>query len=93
MQYTASSFAQMLVALFGWALRPRRHRPAELPLFPKTAQFHSHVPDVVLDEAVLPAFRGAAWLFGWCRVFQQGSIQTYLLYMFVAVIALLMWPK
>ncbi len=91
MQYTSSSFAQMLVGLFGWALRPRTRRPKDLPLFPQKTEFHSEVPDTVLDEAVLPTFRFAAWLFSWLRVFQQGSIQTYVLYIFLALIALLLW--
>ena len=39
MQYTSSSFAQMLVGLFGWVLRPRTHRPRDLPLFPQTGRF------------------------------------------------------
>ena len=60
MQYTSSSFAQMLVGLFAWALRPRTHRPRDLPLFPRKTDFHSEVPDTVLDEAVLPAFRFGA---------------------------------
>jgi hydrogenase-4 component B len=91
MQYTSSSFAQMLVDLFGWALRPRVRRPGELALFPQQADFRSEVPDPVLDEAVLPAFRLGAWLLSWLRVFQRGSIQTYLLYIFLAVIALMLW--
>jgi hydrogenase-4 component B len=91
MQYTSSSFAQMLVGLFGWALRPRTHRPGNLPRFPQKTDFHSEVPDPVLNEAVLPAFRFGAWLFSWFRVFQQGSIQTYVLYIFIALIALLLW--
>jgi hydrogenase-4 component B len=91
MQYTSSSFAQMLVGLFGWALRPRTHKPRDLPLFPEKADFHSDVPETVLDEAVLPAFRFAGRLFSWFRVFQQGSIQAYLLYIFLALIALLLW--
>jgi hydrogenase-4 component B len=91
MQYTSSSFAQMLVGLFAWALRPRTHKPRDLPLFPEKSAFHSEVPDAVLDEAVLPAFRFGAWLLSCLRVFQQGSIQTYLLYIFIALIALLLW--
>jgi hydrogenase-4 component B len=91
MQYTSSSFAQMLVGLFAWALRPRAHRPASLPLFPEKAAFHSEVRDPVLDEAVRPAFRAGGWLVSWFRVLQQGSIQTYLLYIFVALIGLLLW--
>jgi hydrogenase-4 component B len=91
MQYTSSSFAQMLVGLFAWALRPRARRPRRLPLFPQKADFHSTVPDTVLDGAVLPAFRAGARLLSLFRVFQQGSIQTYLLYILIALVALLLW--
>jgi hydrogenase-4 component B len=91
MQYTSSSFAQMLVALFGWALRPRRQRPRHLPLFPAPSRFHSEVPDVVLDDAVLPALGGGAWLATCLRVLQRGSVQLYLLYIFLTLLALLLW--
>jgi hydrogenase-4 component B len=91
MQYTSSSFAQMLVKLFAWVLRPRVHNPLELPLFPQRAEFHSDVPDTVLDEGVLPAMSSGAKFFAWFRIFQAGSIQAYLLYIFVALIALLLW--
>jgi hydrogenase-4 component B len=91
MQYTSSSFAQMLVGLFAWALRPRVYETRDLPLFPRHAAFHSDVPDVVLDDVVLPAFHWGGWLISWFRVFQQGNIQSYLLYVFLALIALLLW--
>jgi hydrogenase-4 component B len=91
MQYTSSSFAQMLVGLFAWALRPRTHRPGALPLFPQKTAFHSEAPDPVLDEAVLPAFGLSARLFSRFRVFQQGSVQAYLLYIFLALVTLLLW--
>jgi hypothetical protein len=91
MQYTASSFAQMLVGLFAWALRPRVHRPAALAPFPTDAHFHCHTPDVILDDVVVPTSRAAARLFALLRVVQQGSVQTYLLYVFAALIALLLW--
>lgn len=93
MQYTSSSFAQMLVGLFAWALRSRAHKPGNLSLFPRKAEFHSAVPDTVLDEALRPAFRFGGWLFSWFRVFQQGNIQTYLLYLFIALIAMLLWRR
>src|SRR5262249_4729514 len=91
MQYTSSSFAQMLVGLFAWALRPHTSKPTGLAIFPKKATFQSEVPDTVLDQAVLPTFRFGAWLLGWFRVFQQGSIQTYLLYIFLTLVALLLF--
>lgn len=90
-QYTASSFAEMLVGLFRWALRPRIHRERITELFPQASSFHSHVPDPVLDEVVLPTFSGSARLFACVRVLQQGRLQMYLLYIFVVLIALLIW--
>jgi hypothetical protein len=81
----------MLVRLFGWVLRPRRQAPSRLPLFPATTSFHSHVPDVVLDEGIYPTFRFTAWLFSWFRVFQLGSVQVYLLYIFLTLLGLLLW--
>lgn len=91
MQYTSSSFAEMLVGLFAWALRPRTHRTPITELFPARAQFHSEVPDTVLDEAVLPMFRGLARVFALTRMLQQGSVQVYLLYILAALVGLLLW--
>ena len=91
MQYTASSFAQMIVDLFGWALRPHRKKPTIVALFPGQTDFQSEVPDAILDGAVLPVFRYGARLIVLLRVFQQGSVQTYLLYIFIALLALLLW--
>jgi hydrogenase-4 component B len=91
MQYTSSSFAQTLVGLFGRVLRPKTVRPSTPALFPHKSEFQSEVPDVVLDEVVLPVFRLAGYLSSRFRVFQQGSVQSYLLYLFIALIALLLW--
>jgi hypothetical protein len=91
-QYTASSFAQILVGLFSWALLPRKHRPGELGLFPGKSDFHSEVPDTVLDRAVLPAAWGAARVFAWFRLLQQGRIQVSLLFILAALFVLLLWP-
>jgi hydrogenase-4 component B len=91
MQYTSSSFAQILVGLFAWALRPRYQEPHIVSLFPQESGFHSEVSDPVLDEAVLPTFSFGGWLFARFRLIQGGSVQTYLLYIFVALIVLLFW--
>ncbi len=53
--------------------------------------FYSEVPDVVLDEVVLPTVRGIAWFFSLFRWFQQGRVQMYLLYLFAALLVLLLW--
>jgi hypothetical protein len=91
MQYTSSSFAQILVGLFGWALRPHFEEPHVASLFPQETGFHSDASDPVLDEAVLPTFRFGGWLFSRFRLIQGGNVQTYLLYIFLALIVLLFW--
>jgi hydrogenase-4 component B len=91
MQYTSSSFAEMLVRMFGWALRPRVHRPATLPLFPGPERFHSHVPETVLDELLLPASRAVGRGLGWFRWVQRGSVHAYLVYILATLVGLLIW--
>jgi hydrogenase-4 component B len=91
MQYTSSSFAQMLVELFGWALRPRTQLPRIDRLFPGQAEFHSQVPDTVLDLVLLPAWRFLAFTLTLFRYLQRGSLQAYLLYILLMLILLFLW--
>lgn len=88
-QYTASSFAQTIVALFRWVLRPRSHRPRITGLFPAPSLFASHVDDAVLDRALLPAGRNITRAFAWFHRFQQGLTQQYVLYILITVIIML----
>ena len=91
MQYTASSLARGLVALFAWAMPPVVHAPRPFSLFPTAATFESHVPDTVLDRTVLPALRGARWALGFVRFIQHGRMQLYLVYLGVTLVVLLAW--
>lgn len=90
MQYTAGSFADSLVRLFQFGLWNERQGGRVSGLFPSAAEFYSHTPDVVLDRLLSPLFRAAAGLF--CRVraiVQNGVIAIYLIYVALAVMALL----
>lgn len=89
MQYTASSFAQTIVTLFRWVLRPRVHRPRVSGAFPRPTDMHSHVDDLVLDRWIIPAGNRLEQWFGWFRRFQRGMTQHYVLYILVAVIVML----
>jgi len=90
-QYTASSFADSLVRLLGWILRPVREEPVLARPFPAGSRFHSHLPDTVLDRAVLPSAALASRTFAWFRPIQQGSVHVYLFYILATVVALLVW--
>ncbi len=89
MQYTASSFARGPVGFFKWALLPRARGVPVAKLFPAGARFESHVPDTVLDRAIVPAFRAGAWLAQKGRALQGGRLQLYLLYVVATLVALL----
>jgi len=89
MQYSASSFAATLVGIFSAILRPERHEPAMDRLFPGPGRFGSHVPEVVLDKAFLPFFGAADRRLAHIRRLQNGQLNHYILYIFVALIAAL----
>jgi hypothetical protein len=93
MQYTASSFARGLVAFFAWAMPPVVDAPRPFPLFPTGAHLETHVPDTVLDRALLPVLRRTKWLFAVARYVQSGRVQLYLLYVAAALLALLIWSS
>ena len=89
MQYTASSFAQMIVTMFAWVLRPHLHRSRIAGAFPGAAHMHSHVDDAVLDRVLVPAGERVEKWFGWFHRFQQGLTQQYVLYVLITVILML----
>lgn len=90
MQYSASSFADSLVQLFNFVLVSERHGGKVRGFFAKPAKFESHTPDVVLDRVLAPGFAGGAWLCQRLRAgVQNGTIALYLLYVVLALIALM----
>lgn len=91
MQYTASSFAQMLVGAFAWALRPDVKRPVLSTLFPAGGAFHSEVPDLVLDRLLVPSVERVDEQRRWVTWMQRGSAHAYLLYILATLVALLIW--
>ncbi len=91
MQYSSSSFAAILVEMFKAVLRPRVQAPKIAAPFPAAAgKFHSQVNDLVLDGFLGPMWRRFRSRLGWLRVLQQGSVQTYVLYILIIVSLLLL---
>jgi hydrogenase-4 component B len=91
LQYTASSFAQLITSRFRWVLWPREHRPHISGLFPAPSSFHSHVGDSVLDRLLVPASRGALRFTVFFRGLPQGQLQRYILYILAVLVPLLVW--
>ena len=91
MQYSASSFAEMLTSLFSFVLKPVCHRPGKLSgLFPGHSGFSSHVPEAVLELVYIPALWRLYQRFSGVRKLQSGILQQYVLYSLVTLILLLL---
>ena len=88
MQYTAGSFAGIVTEWFAWILRPVRHESRPEEAFPAEAFWEEHTPDVVLDQAVVPASRVTLWASRWTRRLQHGHLQAYIFYLVVGLGAL-----
>jgi hydrogenase-4 component B len=91
MQYTSSSFAQMLVASFAWALRPDVKRPAPSGPFPAAGAFRSEVRDTILDRLLVPSVERVDEQRRWVLWMQHGSAHAYLLYILATLVVLLIW--
>jgi hypothetical protein len=91
MQYTSSSFTDMLVGLFRGVLRPKTEAPRMKECFPERQRFHREVEDVVLHRWILPAVSVMTLLIHRIRVIQRGQTRNYVLYLFATVVVLLIW--
>jgi hydrogenase-4 component B len=89
MAYTASSFAQILVGLYGWLLRPRSGNPVSRALFPPPLSFHVSVPEPVLESVLVPIWAGVRRALAPLRAVQHGRIQQYLMYVLLTLCLLL----
>jgi len=91
MQYTGSSFAEMLTLRFAWAFFPRAEvRPPQGP-FPAGASFGAHVPDTVLEVLLIPALKASAALAEKMRRLHSGLVQGQALLVAVTLVLLLSW--
>ena len=90
MQYTASSFAQPLIAQFRVFVRNREMMVPPEGYFPATASYSSESSDPFLRELFAPVFRWFDHLIH-LEIFQHGLLHVYVLYLVVTLIALLIW--
>ncbi len=91
MQYTASSFAQPLTDLFHGVLRTRERVSPPAGLFPAAASFASETADVFMERLFKPVFHGIEAGIARMRWLQHGRLQLYVLYIAIALLALLLW--
>jgi len=91
MQYTASSFAQPLTDLFKPVLGTRKKVSAPRGYFPSDAALKTETPDMFSEKIYEPVFMRIGTGLSRLRWLQQGSVQLYILYIALTLLALLIW--
>ena len=94
MEYTATGFSKPIRMIFKALFRPRREVQREYdysPYFAKTLRFESHIEEAFVTRLYRPLNRGILRFSRRMRGLQAGSIQAYLIYIFITLILLLMF--
>jgi hydrogenase-4 component B len=94
MEYSATGFSKPLRMIFKTLFRPRREVQREYdfsPYFATTIRFESHVEEVFQTRIYRPLNRLVLRVSRRLRALQAGSIQAYLIYIFVTLLALLLF--
>ena len=91
MQYTATSFADPVLAPFASVLQIRTHGGLPDGIFPTEAHFEKHVGDMAGERVLVPAWRRFLHAAHRLRVIQHGRMQLYLVYVLATLVALLLW--
>ena len=90
MQYTASSFAQPLLAPFAPITHVRVDEEGPSGYFPRDARYHEEIGDVG-ERFLVPGTRRVVHLLSQLRVIQQGRVQLYVVYIVATLVALLVF--
>ncbi len=94
MEYTATGFSKPIRMIFKTLFRPHREVQREYdfsPYFAKTIRFESHVEEVFERRLYRPLNRGILRLSRRMRALQAGSLRAYLIYIFLTLLALLVF--
>nr|WP_284694777.1 proton-conducting transporter membrane subunit [Geomonas sp. Red32] len=89
-QYTASSFGQLMGSLSTPLIRSRTSRGTVAGVAPVEASFRYQPEETLLGKVAMPALRGAATVSAFIRRLQHGEVQIYMLYIFATLFVLLL---
>jgi hydrogenase-4 component B len=94
MEYTATGFSKPIRMIFKALFRPRREVQREYdfsPYYATTIRFESHVEEVFQTRIYRPLRSLALRLSRRLRALQAGSLQAYLIYIFITLLFLLIF--
>jgi len=93
-EYTATAFSKPLLMIFKAVYRPRREVDALAevsPYFPQEVRYRAEVEPTFERYIYAPLVRAVIRGAGAMRVLQAGSLHTYLAYVLVLAVVLLVW--
>jgi len=96
MEYTATAYSKPLRMIFRSIYRPRRLIEADFAVsqyFTKSIRFESHIEPTFEQLMYRPVNRAILRFSRRVRLIQTGSLAGYLVYIFLTLIALLLWEK
>jgi hydrogenase-4 component B len=95
MEYTGTSFSHPVLVIFRWLYRPQRTVVADggHPYFPTRVRHRLHVHAVIEAKLYRPLMQWAVKLSQRIRTIQSGNLQSYLAYMIITLIVLLIWVR
>ena len=94
MEYTATGFSKPIRMIFKALFRPRREVQREYdfsPYFTTNIRFEAHVEEVFETRIYRPLQRQVLRLSRRMRALQTGSLQAYLIYIFITLLLLLLF--
>lgn len=91
MQYSATSFSEPMVDLFASIVPREVHYKAPVGLFPEGARWGEDLHDFADERLVHPMMERGNVAIRFLRRLQQGKIHTYLVYILVTLLLLLVW--
>jgi hydrogenase-4 component B len=92
MQYTGTSFSEMVVTLLRAIIAPVRQKPVLDAVLPTAAApFSYSVSEIVLYRILTPLFHGVGLAFSCLRRVQHGQLHIYVLYIFATLCVLMIW--
>jgi hydrogenase-4 component B len=92
MQYTGTSFSELVVNLLGAIVTPKRRRPVLVSAIPPAeSRFDYAVTETVLDRILTPIFEWVGLVFFYLRKVQHGHLHIYVLYIFATLCVLMIW--
>jgi len=92
MQYTGTSFSELIVNQLGALVGPRLNKPdLSVDIFPRRAKFGYEVSETVLERLIAPLFQRVGTICAQVRRLQHGRLHVYILYIFATLFVLMAW--